>query len=134
MKKSAYRFIIVGGVATFIDFLLYMVLSRYMDISIAKFLSMSASSILSYFANKCWTFSNNERSNMKYITKYYVTFFVNMSVNLLINRCVYYICVSRFLLMTSLSKCVAFVIATGVAMIVNYVLQKCWVFKQKEEN
>lgn len=131
--KSVLRFLIVGGIATIIDYIVYMRLSGLLDISAAKVSSMLVASVFSYYLNKRWTFENKDRTNWKYLSKYYIAFFINVAVNTFSNRITYYFCVDRIEFSELVGKTVAFVIATGAAMIVNFLLQHFWVFNKKKK-
>lgn len=123
MRKNILRFCIVGGATTCIDFIIYILVSKMCSITIAKCVSMFAASLFSYVFNKVWTFENDDKNNGRYIWKFYVTFGVNMSINVSVNALVFGI---------YHNKIIAFVIATGCATIVNFLLQRLWVFKIKE--
>lgn len=123
MKRSIIRFAIVGTITTVIDFIIYWFISKTCDISVAKCISMLLASIVSYFLNKLWTFENNDKKNSKYLWKFYVTFGVNMGINISVNRLVYSL---------SNNKIWAFILATGCATVVNYILQRVWVFKDEK--
>lgn len=64
LKYSFGRFLITGGISTGIDFIIYIFLSSYFDISIAKVISMIIASIFSFILNKTWTFSDIEKVNI----------------------------------------------------------------------
>ncbi len=114
------RFLIIGGISTLIDYTLYMLISIKISIIIAKFISMLCACIFSFFANKNWTFSNKEKINSKMIISYIITQVINISVNTGTNYIMYNL---------TNSKTIAFIIATLIAMIVNYLLQHFVVFK-----
>lgn len=121
---SFFKFLLVGGSSTLIDFIIYLLLSMRLDITISKILSMIIASFFSYMVNKKWTFVYDGKTNVALIFKYIFSQLVNISVNTLVNTFMY-----NWLEL----KIVAFVIATGVAMIVNYLLQKFLVFKRSGE-
>jgi len=125
MKKNIVKFIVIGGITTLIDFCIYMAVNNFLDISVAKFCSMLIASLFSYYFNKKWTFENSEKTDVFYLMKYYTTFIINMSVNISINRIAYNY---------SRNKMIAFVIGTGFAMIINFLLQKFWVFRKENKS
>ena len=79
--KSLFRFIIVGGCSTSIDFAIYILLSIKLSVKLAKTISMVIASIFSYLANKRFTFENRDRTNWRYIVKFYMVFSLNMIAN-----------------------------------------------------
>lgn len=121
--NSLIRFLIVGGISTCIDFLIYMFLSNYIYIYIAKTMSMLVSMSFSFVANKYWSFNAGEEGLKKNLIRYCITQVINLSTNVGINYVVY---------LAFKNKLLAFVIATGAAMIVNYLLQKKFVFNLEE--
>lgn len=119
-KNKFVKFIFVGGTATCIDFVIYMILNNFINLSIAKVISMVTSCIYSYFLNKKWTFECKEKNNSSQIIKYTFSQIINVTTNVLVNFIIYKI--------TNI-KIIAYIIATLVAMTVNYVLQKKYVFR-----
>ncbi len=120
LSNDIFRFLTVGGCSTLIDFLVYMVLSMHLPIMIAKSVSMGSVSIVSYFLNKSWTFKRGKKGKANYLIKYYGTYAINVSINLGINYFVY--------LWTGY-KILSFVMATVFAMVINFLLQKFFVFR-----
>lgn len=119
MESRIIRFIMVGGCSTLIDFIIYMLISIWMDISVSKGISMICSSVFSYFANKIFAFSNKEKTNISLLVKFYIVFAANFLVNMGMNRLVYE--------MTA-NKIIAFILATICGMSVNYLGQRLIVF------
>lgn len=118
--KSQARFLVVGGSSTLLDFVIYMLLSTKVDITISKCISMSISSIYSFFINKNWTFSDSEKITIVLALKYILCVLINIGVNTLVNTLTFSI---------TNNKIISFIIATGFAMIVNFVIQKEVVFR-----
>lgn len=121
IPKSFYRFVIIGGSATLLDFIIYMIISNYLDINISKMMSTGLASIYSFILNKKWTFADERKLSSSVVVKYIMVQIINILVNTGMNSLVFGI--------TSL-KIVSFVIATGVSMMVNYILQRLVVFKE----
>lgn len=122
LDNSLFKFILVGGCSTGIDFVVYMLLSTKLDITISKGISMIVASIFSYIVNKNFTFNNKDKTNIGYLVRYYIVFAVNFATNLGVNYFVYKI---------SGYKLFAFVLATIMGMAVNYIGQKFFVFVTK---
>lgn len=121
LSNQILRFLLVGACSTGIDFIIYMLLSFKLDITVSKGISMIASSLFSYFVNKNYTFVNEEKTDLKLLIRFYLVFATNLIVNLSINDLVF--CCTG-------SKIIAFICATLCGMTVNYVGQRCIVFKQ----
>lgn len=122
LKNQIFRFLIVGGCSTLIDFGIYMVLSTRLGITLSKGISIMLSSIYSYFANKNFTFSNREKTNMSYLVRFYFVLAANFTTNLGVN----YLIFNR-----TGYKLLAYVLATACGMTVNYLGQKFVVFDRK---
>ena len=125
MKKNKLEyqilmFIVIGGLATTIDFIIYSYLLDFISINFSKFISMLVSSLFSYFMNKIFTFNKGKNYNSKYLTKFYIIFLLNLLTNIFVNYYVYK--------WTSI-KILAFILATLFGMIVNFIGQKFFVFK-----
>lgn len=119
-KNSKIRFLIAGGSSTALDFIIYMIVSTKLDINISKIFSMLVANIYSFFINKNWTFSSKEQISIILVTKYIIGQLLNIGINTSINTFVYNLCNY---------KIIAFVCATVIAMIFNYLFQNYIVFK-----
>ena len=122
LNSSVYRFIVVGSCSTGLDFCIYMLLSLKLPITISKGISMICSSVFSYWANKGFTFSNKEKTDIVRIIKFYGVFVLNLTVNVTINYFTYDV---------TGYKTVAFILATLGGMTVNYLGQRFVVFRKK---
>ncbi len=116
------KYAICGVGTTLLDFLIYMVLSRTGAIFMAKVVSMLIASVASFFLNKYWTFNNREKLN----PGQGALFIGAQAVNIIVNSGVNWIIYSA----TNL-KVLAFIVATVVAMLLNFVLQKTIVFRKR---
>ena len=121
-KNSFLRFVLVGGVSTGIDFLVYMVLSGFLPVAVSKAFSMIAASVFSYAANKRFSFRNKKKTTVLSIARFYLVFVANLAANVGINSLIYGI--------TGL-KIPAFVVATLCGMAVNYCGQRFFVFRNE---
>jgi putative flippase GtrA len=121
LVNQALRFVVVGGLSTAVDFMVYMLLSTKLSITTSKALSMIFASVISYILSKNWTFKSPAKSNSISIIKFYIVFFINLVTNITVNNVVFEI---------SNMKILAFLIATVCAMTVNFLLQRYWVFKR----
>ena len=120
IPTSIYKFVVSGGIATSIDFVIYILLKQILWPSVAKTISMLCANIWSYIVNKRWVFSNEKKTDSKMIASYVVVQAINLGVNVGTN--------SLMLHLTN-HTIISFVIATLCATIVNYTLQKIIVFK-----
>lgn len=121
INKKLIKFLTVGGVSTLLDYIIYLLLTSYIHITIAKTISMICAIILSFILNKVWTFEYEKNTDIKLIGKYVFSQLINIMVNVSANYIIYII---------TNNKHVAFIFATAVATIVNYMLQKNIVFNR----
>lgn len=120
IPSSIYKFVVSGGIATGIDFVIYIILKQLFWPSIAKTISMLCANVWSYIVNKSWVFSNEKKTDTKMIASYVVVQAINLGVNVGTN--------SLMLHLTN-HTVLSFIVATLCATIVNYTLQKIIVFK-----
>lgn len=124
MNKELYRFLVTGVCAVGTDFSVYFILDLFINADIAKAIGFLAGSIFAYFVNKLWTFEQKEKSvyeTIRFIALYASTFFVNVGIN--------------HLVLDSLSIAwigiLAFLTATAVSTILNFLGMKFFVFTGK---
>lgn len=123
--KSVFaRFLVVGGSSTLLDYVLYWLLSTRNHYNIAKCISMVCACIYSFFLNKTFTFQDRRKTSVGHIGKYIFSQLVNVGTNVIVNALVYE--VTGF-------KILGMVCATGVAMIINFLLQRFFVFNHEDK-
>lgn len=123
LDNSVIKFLVVGGCCTFIDYSIYMMIVDKIGALGGKGISMGCSMIINYLLNKYWSFDAKKTKKGKEITRYIISQVANITVNMSVN----------FIVLSVIGqKTIAFLCATGVAMIVNYLLQRFWVFKKFE--
>lgn len=119
---SLLKFLLIGGTSTLLDLVIYTVLGRWIAPTPAKFVSMLCSTLFAFFINKNWTFQNREQGLLVSLGKYYLAQAANIATNVTVNA---------LLLRLTDRRILAFIGATGVAMCVNYLLQRSFVFRKK---
>ena len=67
LSSSIVKFLLVGGCSTGLDFVIYMLLSLRLPITVSKGISMILASVFSYVVNKQYTFENKEKTNAVYL-------------------------------------------------------------------
>ncbi len=119
LKREIKRFLVAGFSAVGTDLIVYYLLLKFLDHSIAKTISFIAGTIVAYFINKYWTFEKHTKSIKEVISfalLYTITLFANVGVNdLVMNK-------FNFVIL-------AFLVATVVSTILNFIGQKWWVFR-----
>ena len=121
MRHDAFRFLIVGGCSTSVDFCIYMLLTEKIPVTVAKAISIGAGSLVSYFFNRYWTFKNKDKKKAAYLVRFYAGFSVAMATNL---------CVNYFVFRATGMKILAYIAATAYGTIINYIGQKYFVFRK----
>lgn len=119
IKKELKRFLVAGLSAVGTDLLTYYVLLNFISSNIAKGISFLLGTIVAFGINKYWTFEKHEKS-FKEIIQFGILYAFTLGVNVITNK-------------VALDKTnivlLAFLVATGVSTILNFIGQKFWVFK-----
>jgi len=140
------KFGIVGGLSFFLDLSIYYTLSQFVPTYIAKSTAIVLATILNYQLNKAWTWGQKDRDN-KRLAKYVMLYAVSGMMNVISNE-IFLIALPNAELILNLDypkeslnmpifavkidKFFAVIFATIVGMVVNFIGQKLWVFKEKE--
>ena len=124
LSNSVFRFLLVGGLSTAADFLIYMLLSLRFPIPPSKAISMIIASLLSYGLNKSFTFQDHRKTSTGILIRFYLVFAANFLTNLAVNALVF----GAFQ-----KKLPAFLLATLAGMTVNYLGQRLFVFSGRKD-
>ncbi|MBR0098286.1 MAG: GtrA family protein [Treponema sp.] len=120
--KECLKFLVGGGSAVIVDFVLYRLLVYIgLSVSPSKALSYVAGAAVGFVINKLWTFESKKFSKME-ILRYVILYAVSACANAGVNKCVLWITGWTFF---------AFLCATGVSTIMNFLGQKYFVFVKK---
>lgn len=124
LKTQIVRFIATGAGAAVLDFGLTMLLQYVVGApeSIAKAAGFILGTTVAYLINRRWTF-RAEPSTARFVAVvvlYLVTFVVNVGL---------YTWLSGLWPTTAVYSIAAFVIAQGVATVINFVVQRAVIFK-----
>ena len=159
-SKQITKFTISGIIAVFFDFAVYYGLSNLFGHADGDFvggmhwndaykgLGFISGTFVTYNLNKFWTWRQSDR-NSKRLYNFLALYFISFVVNVLINKWGLmqfgdheiavqwriFESVSQYKETTiaafKTDKLMAFVLATAVSSIVNFIGQKIWVFKEK---
>ena len=118
------NFLIVGGIATLIDWLLYFILYNYVKLSplLANIISYSISTLYSYIVSVKFVFNVNKDNSKK---KNFIIFVTLSIIGLLLSEGLIYLMVNVFTLHKMLSK----IISTMIVMFFNFVSKKYFLEK-----
>lgn len=126
LSDDIFRFIkfgLVGVLNTLINWILFILLNSFgIYYIISNVIAYSISTLNSYLWNSKWVFKysgdNVKETSLKFIV-------LNV-IGLTLNTIILYLLVD----IVGLNKLIALVITTGVVMILNYFINKFWVFKK----
>ncbi len=127
LKKELPRFLIAGFSAVGMDLAVYYALFSSIGHSPAKTISFLSGAIVAYVINKYWTFEKKEWSHLeiiRFLTLYIFTLGVNVGINKL-SLNIFDGLVLNYVFF-------AFLAATAISTVLNFIGQKWWVFAHKE--
>lgn len=123
--KTAVKFCGTGGLCTGLDLVLYFLLCKAgVTAEIAKVISTTTACVLGFFLNRAWTFLYKGKNHWGLPAKYAVAQVANICANTGMNKLA--------LSLTNRNMLLSFIAATACGMVVNFTLQKFWVFKEKK--
>lgn len=126
LSDDLFRFIkfgLVGILNTLINWILFIILNSLgLYYIISNIIAYSISTLNSYLWNSKWVFKysgdNLKETSLKFII-------LNI-IGLILNTIILYLLVD----IVGLHKLIALIITTGIVMILNYFINKVWVFKK----
>ena len=119
IKKELKRFLVAGVSAVGTGLVTYYILLNFLSHDVAKAMSFLLGTVVAFIINKYWTFEKHEKS-YKEMMKFGILYSLTLGANVMTNNIV--------LEYTSLIF-LAFLVATGVSTVLNFIGQKFWVFK-----
>ena len=124
MKKKElfiqiFKFLIVGGIATLIDWVIYFILYNLGGINplLANVVSFSVSVVYNYIASVKWVFKVNKEKTKKQL---FIDFMIFSILGLILTEILLWIFIDRL----KIGKMIAKIIATGIVMVFNFVTRK----------
>ncbi|MEN9880955.1 MAG: hypothetical protein RLZZ308_138 [Candidatus Parcubacteria bacterium] len=121
MKKELLTYIVIGVGSVVTDYLSYLIFMMFIPTVYAKTLSYVVGMIFGFFCNRTFTFKSNNT-----ITRDALYFFFVYMVSLLCN-----VAINEFILFVYPQYLTfAFVCATGVSIVTNYLGQKFLVYRK----
>ncbi|HLC38913.1 MAG TPA: GtrA family protein [Patescibacteria group bacterium] len=127
MSKQFLKYIMVGGLATLLDFIFLYILVEFVHLHylLAAIISIVVIVWISFSLNKFWTFANSEKKYFQQFIKYIISHSVGLAINLLILASL----VQFFHLWYLFAK----IFATFAAAVTNFWLVKRFIFLAKDD-
>lgn len=121
-RKSLYiqifKFVVVGGIATLIDWIIYFVLFNYFHIFplISNIISYSISVIYNFIMSVKWVFDTKDKSMKRLLFE----FIVLSLLGLIISEFIIWL----FLEILYFNSIIAKILSTLIVMVINFILRK----------
>lgn len=114
-----FKFVIVGGIATVIDFGILTLLKELFGVNeiIANTISFTVSVIYNYIASMRWVFDVDKSKDQK---KQFIIFITLSIVGLILNNIIMWLCTTLLLIHYIIGK----VFATVIVMVFNFITRK----------
>lgn len=119
IKKELLRFLVAGLSAVGTDLVIYYLMLNFFSTEVSKAISFLFGTIVAYVINKYWTFEKYKKSYNE-IIKFVILYSITLGANVITNK----IILDNFKIVF-----LAFLVATGVSTVLNFIGQKFWVFK-----
>ena len=118
------KFIIVGGISTIIDYIIFFILHDFLNWNtiISNIIGFTVFVIYNYIASIKWVFDVNKDNDPK---KQFIIYIILSIIGLLINTAIVYFCVDIIKFYSLISK----VIATAIVMVFNFITRKMFLEK-----
>ncbi|MBR3229705.1 MAG: GtrA family protein [Bacilli bacterium] len=121
-RKSLYiqifKFVVVGGIATLIDWIIYFVLFNYFHIFplISNIISYSISVIYNFIMSVKWVFDTKDKSMKRLLFEFIVLSLLGLIISEFI--------IWFFLEILSFDSIIAKILSTLIVMVINFILRK----------
>ena len=129
LKTQAFRFILTGGLSAIVDLGLLSLLQLVfgLPVPVARTISFIAGTTTAYMINRRWTFK--AEASGKRVAAVAVLYLTTFAVQNLIFWAAPFLLVDQWGWGRGPSDTVAFVVAQGVATVVNFIVQRTVIFR-----
>lgn len=132
IKHEFVRYLISGLSAVAADLYSYTTLLPWVGPSPAKTMSFIFATVIAYTLNKFWTFKQSTHSWPEMI-KFALLYSTSLIANVAMNRISIYVIEVSIKPLLPYEYQFSWLVATGTSTVINYIGQKFWVFKKKNE-
>jgi len=124
-KFEFIRYVLVGGTATLIDWILFYIFALKLTFhyQIALIISFSTATLTHYILSKKFTFKCQSKKILKQIFLFFMISIISLSISIFI--------MFIFIDLILISKMLSRVLTTGILLIVNYLIHKNITFNKK---
>ena len=127
LNKSIFKqfiiFLIIGGIAFFVDLGFYIILLTFLNYFYAKLCSFIIATCFTYIMNKFFTFKLKDLSIIETF-KFIILYSISSYINAFINEKIFFLCNNVK---------IAFIIATGICLFINFFGLRFFVFSKKKD-
>lgn len=118
------KFVIVGGIATIIDYIIFFILHELLKVPTlpSNIISFTVSVIYNYIASVKWVFDVKKEDPKKQ----FIIFLILSIIGLLINTAIVYVTIDLLHWYSMICK----IIATGIVMVFNFITRKIFLEKK----
>jgi len=133
LTTQMIRFVLTGALSAVVDFGIYLALWKGLGLErdISKACSFIVGTTIAYLINRRWTFKA-EPSRARFIAVvilYAITFAAQVGINAVMNMTLPAMKVTVGGHSVALAVLVAFVVAQGIATVINFIVQRAVIFK-----
>lgn len=113
-----FKFVVVGGIATLIDWAIYYILFNYFHIFplISNIISYSISVIYNFIMSVKWVFDTKDKSMKRLLFEFIVLSLIGLIISEFI--------IWFFLEILSFDSFIAKILSTLIVMVINFILRK----------
>jgi len=114
-----FKFVIVGGIATIIDWIIYYIVYNFLHVNplIANIISFSISVIYNYIASVKWVFDVNKNKNKFRMLAEFLIFSI---IGLLLTELLLWIGIDKL----NMNAMIVKIVATAIVMVFNFITRK----------
>lgn len=113
-----FKFVVVGGIATLIDWAIYYILFNYFHIFplISNIISYSISVIYNFIMSVKWVFDTKNKSMKRLLLEFIILSLIGLIISEFI--------IWFFLELLSFNSFIAKILSTLIVMVINFILRK----------